>query len=115
VIARDDGTNVQRICGVCDGRMGVYEQKNLAGMPFVQRYRCGGCGTKWDLLTPLGGFALGGLGVSLPAIVALLPERKFQSSSDRLWILVFLVAQLAVIVGLIVRSRRNAARHPLVR
>lgn len=100
---------MDRTCATCEGVLSVYERKAF----LVDRYRCSGCGTKFDLTTSSGEALLLLAGVGLPLVVALAPDRKFARADDRWGIVAFLLAQAAVFVFFVVRSRRRAKRNPL--
>lgn len=105
---------MNRQCGACDGVMSIRERYSALGVPFVYRNRCSDCGTKMDLYSKAGEWTMTFFAVAMPLLVALLPSRRFESDSDRLWILLFLAVQGIVVGALVVRGRRASRRNPLV-
>jgi hypothetical protein len=105
---------MDRRCSKCHGVSSIYERYSVLFVPFVYRYRCRDCGTKMDLYSTIGDWAMALVAIGLPTLVALLPAGKFESQSDRWWALVFLAVQGIIILAVVVRGRgRSRANPPL--
>lgn len=103
--------HVDRRCAVCEVKVPPHETYRF-GLTIVHRYRCAGCGRRFDVATPFGEVLLTSLGVTLVATVSLSPDRKFSPASARWWILAIVLGLLLVTVVHIKKSRNHAKMNP---
>ena len=103
----------ERRCGFCEAVVAPFERQTFAGIPFAARYRCPSCSTRFDVGSRFG-HGLLALAIGILTVVAVLPDQKFGSPADRVWILVVCVVQVIIAIGIVLRGRVNARRHPLV-